>query len=45
LYKSITNYEIETGAEGVTATFDDRKLALKALKDELNKAGFEFDGI
>ena len=44
-YQSITDYSTDTGAETATITFDDQKLDLEALRDELSKAGFQVDGL
>jgi len=44
-YKSITNYETDTGAESATIFFDDQTLDVEALREELSKAGFPPDGL
>ena len=43
-YKTISDYSTDTGAESATITFDDQILDVKALREELHKAGFQTDG-
>ena len=44
-YQTISDYYTDTSAESATITFDDQKLDMKALKEELHKAGFQTDGL
>ena len=43
--QTISDDSTDTGAESATITFDDKKLDMEALKEELHKAGFQTDGL